>query len=137
MSSPDSTQGSAKTMYDNFERRSITEQEGEAVREAEEGNENKKRDQVTREKLITTLIICFCNLINFMDRYALPGIDLSTANDASNSLRAFQSAGILPLVISDLKLSNFQGGLLQSAFIVTYVICAPLVGYLADRHSRK
>ena len=29
--------------------------------------------QFTREKVATTLIICFCNLINFMDRYALPG----------------------------------------------------------------
>ena len=32
--------------------------------------------QITRQKVVTTLIICFCNLINFMDRYALPGIDI-------------------------------------------------------------
>lgn len=32
--------------------------------------------QITRQKLVTTLIICFCNLINFMDRYALPGTDI-------------------------------------------------------------
>lgn len=29
--------------------------------------------QITRQKLVTTLIVCLCNLINFMDRYALPG----------------------------------------------------------------
>ena len=41
------------------------------------------------------------------------------------------------MVIVDLKLTNFQGGLLQSAFIVTYVVFAPIVGYLGDRYSRR
>lgn len=29
--------------------------------------------QMTREKMMNTFIICLCNLLNFMDRYALPG----------------------------------------------------------------
>ena len=29
--------------------------------------------QITRQKVVTALIICLCNAINFMDRYALPG----------------------------------------------------------------
>lgn len=29
--------------------------------------------QITRQKMVNTLIICFCQLLNFMDRYALPG----------------------------------------------------------------
>lgn len=41
------------------------------------------------------------------------------------------------MVIADLKLSNFQGGLLQSAFVVSYVVVAPIVGYLGDRYSRR
>lgn len=41
------------------------------------------------------------------------------------------------MVIDELKLSNFQGGILQSAFVVSYVVVAPLVGYLGDRHSRR
>ena len=41
------------------------------------------------------------------------------------------------MVIVDLKLSNFQGGLLQSAFVVSYVVFAPVVGYLGDRYSRR
>ncbi len=45
--------------------------------------------------------------------------------------------GILPVIIDELELSNLQGGLLQSAFIVSYVVVAPLVGYLGDRFSRK
>ncbi|XP_046653023.1 protein spinster-like [Daphnia pulicaria] len=73
--------------------------------------------QMTRGKMINTLIICLLQLLNFMDRYALPGI--------------------LPVIIDELDLSNLQGGLLQSAFIVSYVVVAPLVGYLGDRFSRK
>ena len=46
-------------------------------------------------------------------------------------------SGILPLVKDDLDLSNFQMGLLYSAFIVTYAPLAPFVGYLGDRYSRK
>ncbi len=41
------------------------------------------------------------------------------------------------MVIVDLKLNNFQGGLLQSAFVVSYVVFAPMVGYLGDRYSRR
>lgn len=29
--------------------------------------------QMTREKIFTALIICYCNLIYFMDRFSLPG----------------------------------------------------------------
>ncbi len=29
--------------------------------------------QITRQKMVNTLIICLCQLLNFMDRYALPG----------------------------------------------------------------
>lgn len=31
------------------------------------------RSQMTREKIFTALIICYCNLIYFMDRFSLPG----------------------------------------------------------------
>lgn len=41
------------------------------------------------------------------------------------------------MVIADLNLSNFQGGLLQSAFVVSYIVVAPIVGYLGDRYSRR
>ena len=33
--------------------------------------------------------------------------------------------------------NDAQGGLLQSIFIASYVVCAPLAGYLGDRRSRK
>lgn len=49
----------------------------------------------------------------------------------------FYFAGILPIVIEELDLSYFQAGLLQSAFVVSYAVFAPIVGYLGDRYSRK
>lgn len=33
----------------------------------------KQESQMTRAKMMNTFIICLCSLINFMDRYALPG----------------------------------------------------------------
>jgi MFS family permease len=59
------------------------------------------------------------------------------SNKGINLNCGFSISGILPMVIEDLKLSNFQGGLLQSAFVVSYVVVAPLVGYLGDRYSRR
>jgi MFS family permease len=46
-------------------------------------------------------------------------------------------SGILPSIQCDLGASDKQGGLLQTAFIVPYVIFSPVVGYLGDRNSRK
>jgi len=65
--SPPPTKDIAK-MEDAEERRSIT------APKMQNGNVAVVTgSQFTREKVTTTLIICFCNLINFMDRYALPG----------------------------------------------------------------
>lgn len=55
--------------------------------------------QFTREKVATTLIICFCNLINFMDRYALPGKfnhKIFILNFIS-PIKAEQSFSVLPI----------------------------------------
>ena len=68
---------STSTMDDDPEKRSITAQETDHE-DNEVSNAGRNRNdgggQVTREKMLTTLIICFCNLINFMDRYSLPGM---------------------------------------------------------------
>ncbi|XP_045032367.1 protein spinster homolog 1 isoform X1 [Daphnia magna] len=111
------SENSTAIMDDDPEKRSITAPETDHEEHQVSDAGRTHGGQVTRAKMLTTLIICFCNLINFMDRYCLPGI--------------------LPMVIADLKLSNFQGGLLQSAFVVSYVVVAPIVGYLGDRYSRR
>lgn len=62
-------------MDDDPEKRSITapETDREEIDEPVENVVPVHERQITREKMLTTLIICFCNLINFMDRYSLPG----------------------------------------------------------------
>ena len=45
--------------------------------------------------------------------------------------------GILSDIIEDFGLETWQGGLLQTAFIVCYFASAPIFGYLGDRYSRK
>lgn len=62
-------------------------------------------------------ILFFINLINYMDRYTV--------------------AGVLDQIIDHYKLKNSQGGLLQTVFVITYMITAPVFGYLGDRHSRR
>ena len=45
--------------------------------------------------------------------------------------------GILSDIQKDFNIKNNDGGLLQTAFIVSYMIFAPLFGYLGDRYNRK
>uniref|UniRef100_L7LYG8 Putative spinster n=1 Tax=Rhipicephalus pulchellus TaxID=72859 RepID=L7LYG8_RHIPC len=62
-------------------------------------------------------ILFFINLINYMDRYTV--------------------AGVLDQVIDHYHLKNSEGGLLQTVFVITYMITAPVFGYLGDRYSRR
>merc|ERR1740128_717702 len=72
---------------------------------------------VTRRQIITVSILCFVNLINYMDRFTI--------------------AGILTDIQCDFGIGDTEGGLLQTAFIASYMICAPIFGYLGDRYSRR
>jgi predicted MFS family arabinose efflux permease len=56
------------------------------------------------------------NVLNYADRYV--------------------GAAMLPLILSSLALSDAQGGLLQSAFILSYSLFSPLAGWLGDRWAR-
>jgi len=56
------------------------------------------------------------NFLNYMDRYLL--------------------AALLPIVSVELGLNNHMSGMLVSAFVLGYVLCSPLFGYLGDRFSR-
>jgi len=56
------------------------------------------------------------NVLNYADRYV--------------------GAAMLPLILSSLALSDAQGGLLQSAFILSYSLVSPLAGWLGDRWNR-
>ncbi|GIY48611.1 protein spinster homolog 1 [Caerostris extrusa] len=70
-----------------------------------------------RRAYISIGILCFINLINYMDRYTL--------------------AGVLRDVKAYYALDDAQAGLLQTSFIISYLIMAPLFGYLGDRYNRR
>ena len=62
------------------------------------------------------LLTCL-NLFNFIDRYILPGVQ--------------------PLVQKEFRVNDAQIGLLTTVFFFTYMIIAPLTGWLGDRMPRK
>jgi MFS family permease len=70
------------------------------------------RTAATALFLLTTL-----NLFNFIDRYVLPGVQT--------------------LVQREFHINDAQTGFLTSAFFFTYMLIAPLTGWLGDRLPRK
>lgn len=72
---------------------------------------------ISAAEWLTIIILCYVNLINYMDRFTI--------------------AGILQDVRDEFKIGDDLGGLLQTAFVLSYMIFAPLFGYLGDRYSRR
>ncbi|KAL0994767.1 hypothetical protein UPYG_G00126910 [Umbra pygmaea] len=66
---------------------------------------------------ITVAILCYINLINYMDRYTIAGV-----------LRSIQNF---------FKITDSTSGLLQTVFICSFIFLAPIFGYLGDRYNRK
>lgn len=67
--------------------------------------------------LLTVIVLCFINLLNYMDRFTV--------------------AGVLPDIEQYFGISDGKSGLLQTVFICSYMFLAPLFGYLGDRYNRK
>ncbi|XP_043253648.1 protein spinster isoform X2 [Colletes gigas] len=72
---------------------------------------------ISRSEWITVCVLCFINLINYMDRFTV--------------------AGMLTDIRKDFNLRNDESGMLQTAFILSYMVFAPFFGYLGDRYNRK
>ena len=53
-----------------------------------------------------------------------------------NYLDRFIPAAILPTILRELGLTDTEGGLLQTLFILTFVVVSPVAGWLGDRASR-
>jgi len=66
---------------------------------------------------VALFLLTSLNLFNFIDRYVLPGVQ--------------------PLIQRDFHINDAQAGLLTSAFFFTYMLIAPLTGWLGDRFPRK
>src|SRR6266849_9745019 len=71
-------------------------------------------------------------------RLSRPGVVLAvlTGLNGLNYLDRYVAAATLPLILADLALSDTAGGLLQSAFIITYSLACPVAGWLGDRQPR-
>ncbi|CAB1341357.1 unnamed protein product, partial [Coregonus sp. 'balchen'] len=67
--------------------------------------------------VFTVIVLCFINLLNYMDRFTV--------------------AGVLPDIEQYFGISDGKSGLLQTVFICSYMFLAPVFGYLGDRYNRK
>ena len=59
-----------------------------------------------------------------------------TALNGLNYLDRYVAAATLPLILAGLGISDAQGGLLQSLFIVSYSLVCPAAGWIGDRQPR-
>lgn len=59
-----------------------------------------------------------------------------TGLNALNYLDRYVGAATLPLMLASLSISDAAGGLLQSAFILTYALVCPFIGWAGDRTPR-
>jgi MFS transporter, Spinster family, sphingosine-1-phosphate transporter len=59
-----------------------------------------------------------------------------TGLNGLNYVDRYVGAATLPLILASLALSDAAGGLLQSAFIITYSLVCPVIGWIGDRGSR-
>src|SRR5882724_11189333 len=67
-----------------------------------------------------------------------PGVILGslTTLNALNYLDRYVAAATLPLILADLAISDAQGGLLQSLFVVAYSLACGPAGWLGDSGKR-
>ncbi|XP_072273398.1 protein spinster homolog 1 [Pyxicephalus adspersus] len=70
-----------------------------------------------RHSFVIVMILFYINLLNYMDRFTV--------------------AGVLPNIESAFQIKDSQSGLVQTVFIVSYMMLAPVFGYLGDRYNRK
>ncbi|KAM4620541.1 protein spinster homolog 3 [Polymixia lowei] len=70
-----------------------------------------------RRAYIAVAVLCYLNLLNYMDRYTI--------------------AGVLLNIQKYFNINDSTSGLLQTVFICSFILLAPLFGYLGDRYNRK
>ena len=70
-----------------------------------------------RDRRAILALLTGLNFLNFIDRAVI--------------------AAVLPDLTKDLGLSDFKGGLLNTAFLIGYFVTCPLFGARADRVRRR
>jgi len=76
-----------------------------------------QRSRMARGALVALVLLTALNLLNYIDRYILPGAQ--------------------PLIQADFHATDEQMGALTTALFITYMLTAPCTGWLGDRFSRK
>uniref|UniRef100_A0A452TNI9 Protein spinster homolog 1 n=1 Tax=Ursus maritimus TaxID=29073 RepID=A0A452TNI9_URSMA len=61
-------------------------------------------------------VLCYINLLNYMDLFF---------------------PGVLPDIEQFFEIGDSSSGLIQTVFISSYMVLAPVFGYLGDRYNRK
>lgn len=74
---------------------------------------------LNKKNAVVVLILCFVNFINYMDRSTIAGMMEDIKHDQHFNIK-----------------SDKAMGLLQTAFVICYMIFAPIFGYLGDRYKR-
>ncbi|KAL6728595.1 hypothetical protein Aduo_010354 [Ancylostoma duodenale] len=74
-------------------------------------------ERVTRKKVFVVALLLAVNLLNFMDRFTI--------------------AGVLGRLQDYFYMNDKEAGMLQTVFIVFFMVFAPICGYLGDRYNRK
>ncbi len=69
-------------------------------------------------------------------RSARAALGVLTGLNVLNYADRYVGAAMMPLILSSLALSDAEGGLLQSAFILSYSFVSPLAGWMGDRWAR-
>ena len=72
---------------------------------------------MARPALVALGLLTCLNLLNYLDRYILPGAQ--------------------PLIQAEFKVSDERMGALTTALFITYMVTAPFTGWLGDRFRRK
>uniref|UniRef100_A0A6Q2WVB9 Protein spinster homolog 1 n=1 Tax=Esox lucius TaxID=8010 RepID=A0A6Q2WVB9_ESOLU len=99
------------------------ESEAEGLEEPRAGHSQRQEEDEpasgvsSTRALFTVGVLCFINLLNYMDRFTV--------------------AGVLPDIEQYFGIDDGNSGLLQTVFICSYMFLAPVFGYLGDRHNRK
>jgi len=81
------------------------------------GESQLNRQGVARAGMVALGLLTCLNLLNYLDRYILPGAQ--------------------PLIQAEFGVSDERMGALTTALFVTYMLTAPCTGWLGDRFRRK
>ena len=94
-----------------------------------------------KQRWVSVAILCFINLINYMDRYTVSGKTFKIGRKVG-TLKVLVTCDLIPEgVLTDIgdhwDLTDSKKGLIQTAFVICYFASAPAFGFLGDRYSRK